>query len=64
MNRKKKYNPNGRNQTEEESNEIAIELEEIMTNIGIKYYAMNGDKETAKIIVAMIIAELKKGEQY
>lgn len=64
LNRKKKYNPNGRNQTEEESNEIAIELEEIMTNIGIKYYAMNGDKEAVKIIVDMIIAELKKGEQY
>lgn len=40
--RAKKYNPNGRNQNETESDRIAVELEEFMKKSGMKYNVIQG----------------------
>lgn len=49
--REKEYNPNGRNQTEEESNLIADQLEIILVDNHIKYNKVLGVKETTNRIV-------------
>lgn len=42
VNRKKAYNPNGRNQTEDESNKIAEDLRGLLDSNGIPYKQING----------------------
>lgn len=43
LNRVKKYNPSGRLQTEEESNQIAKELHELLDKFNLKYTEETGD---------------------
>lgn len=43
LHRVKPYNPNGRFQTEEESNQIAIELKQLLDDMDITYIEMNAD---------------------
>lgn len=52
--RKKPYNPNGRNQTESESDEIAEELSNILYDYCIDFEVVDGVPETADSIVKQI----------
>jgi nicotinamide riboside kinase len=59
LNRVKPYNPIGRNQTEKESDEIAIEIKDMIDEYGIQYTQMDGDDDAAYTILAMIKAQLQ-----
>ncbi|SRR3989344_873814 len=54
LKRTKPYHKVGRNQTEEESNSIAVELKEILERNAIDYIEMDANKETAEIICNMV----------
>jgi len=53
--RKKKYNPNGRNQTEKESDEIAVELLELLKKDNIPFIKIDGTTEASDIIMSDIL---------
>ncbi len=44
LNRTKKYNPNGRNQTEEESDELSIKLKKYLIRHNFSFIELSGDK--------------------
>lgn len=44
INRKKDYNPNGRNQTEEESNEASIKIKKMLNRLNIEYIEIDGNE--------------------
>ena len=50
INRVKKYNPKGRNQTEKESDEIATEVKEMLSKYGVDYTEADGILESADVI--------------
>jgi nicotinamide riboside kinase len=58
VNRVKPYNPNGRNQTEQESNEIAKDIYDILINNNINFKNINGTPETTDKIIEDIIKVL------
>ena len=62
INRKKAYNPNGRNQTEEESNQFGIEILEMLDDLtdidGFPYTTISGDLEGVKFVVDEIIKKI------
>lgn len=63
LNRVKKYNPNGRNQTEEESDEIGREIRQILDENHIDYMTLDADEnvvERAVEIVKKRLAERNK----
>jgi hypothetical protein len=60
INRKKPYNPNGRNQTESESDEIAEELANILYNYCIDFQVVDGIPDTANLIVKDVVNKLKE----
>lgn len=62
INRKKPYNPNGRNQTESESDEIAEELSSILYDYCIDFQGVDGIPETTDYIVEQIIEELNRSK--
>lgn len=43
--RVKKYNPNGRNQTAEEAENISVELKKILDRLGINYAEIEGNEQ-------------------
>lgn len=53
--RKKKYNPNGRFQTEEESNKISGEIKSFIESLGIGYTSIEGTEQGYDKIVADIL---------
>lgn len=53
--RKKKYNPNGRFQTEEESNKISGEIKSFIESQGIKYMTVEGTEHGYDKIVDDVI---------
>ena len=55
INRTKRYNPNGRNQTEKESDMMNIEIKNILNEYSIPYNEINGNKEATDKIVEDII---------
>lgn len=55
INRKKKYNPLGRNQTEIESDEIAVEIKDILHKYNIDYIEVDGVPSTTDTIVNDIL---------
>jgi len=59
INRKKPYNPIGRNQTEEEANKIGIEIKELLDSYYIKYAEFDGVEESVDIIVNKILEQLQ-----
>lgn len=59
LNRKKPYNPNGRNQTEEESVAFGYEMVHMLNSMGVNYLTVDGDKQGVDIIVNMIESKLK-----
>ena len=64
INRVKPYNPKGRNQTEEESDELKLPIINLMVENGIPFEAVNGDTDGYSKIVNWVIAKLKvKGVQ-
>lgn len=59
LTRVKPYNPNGRHQTEAESNQVAEELKTLLDNQGIPYTLADGDKDGYDEIVLDVIGELR-----
>ena len=59
INRTKPYNPKGRNQTAEESDNISSEIKELYKDLNIPYIEINGDSEGYSEIVNFIINKLK-----
>lgn len=62
VNRVKPYNPKGRFQTSDESDEIAKELTDLLKDWDIDFVAIEGNKEGYNKIVSEIIEELKTNE--
>lgn len=60
LNRVKPYNPKGRNQTEEESNEKSNEIRKLYNTFGIDYEIVNGDSEGYQYIVDRVLNILSK----
>ncbi len=58
INRKKAYNPNGRNQTEEESNQFGLEILNMLYEVGINCEAIDGNKDGVKYIVEQIVKNI------
>jgi lipopolysaccharide biosynthesis glycosyltransferase len=57
--RKKPYNINGRNQTKEESDELASDIRDILWKYNIPVYMTDGIPESADIIVDEVLRLLK-----
>lgn len=55
INRVKKYNPKGRSQTEEESDEIAVEVKEMLNKYGVDYTEADGILESADVIADTVL---------
>lgn len=58
INRKKDYNPNGRNQTEEESNKMGEEIKKMLDENLIQYHIVDGTEENVDVIVKNIMGRL------
>ena len=58
LKRSKPYNPKGRFQSEEESDEMSIQLQEFLKNNNIPFTIRSGNKETYDLIIEEILAEL------
>lgn len=52
--RVKKYNPIGRNQTEGESDEIGVKLQQMLDDYGIEYTVVPGRLESADVIIEQL----------
>ena len=68
LNRKKKYNPKGRFQTEEESDKIAAELWDFFTdnkdcNYTVSMEKLDGTAETRDLIVEKVLKKLNESEE-
>lgn len=68
LNRKKKYNPKGRFQTEEESDKIALELWDFFTdnkdcNYTVSMEKLDGTTETRDLIVEKVLKKLGTTEE-
>lgn len=55
LHRTKPYNPNGRNQTEEESNEISLELMDLLRDLNVDVEELYADEKVSEVIVNMIM---------
>ena len=55
INRVKKYNPKGRNQTEEESDKIAVEVKEMLNKYCVDYTEADGILESADVIADTVL---------
>lgn len=58
VNRVKKYNPKGRNQTEKESDEIGVKTKELMERFGIEYKEIDGDGTGEGIVLRDVFRKL------
>lgn len=56
--RVKKYNPVGRNQTEDESNKIAVDLKNMLKDYDIPYVEVAGDLMSADKIIDDVLEKL------
>lgn len=59
LNRKKKYNPIGRNQTEDESDTIAKKMLNLLNHYNIPYETVDGNDAGKKIIYDKVVECLK-----
>lgn len=59
LTREKEYNPNGRNQTEDEAKEIDKGIIEILNKYNIPYQTVLGKPESADAIVSKVIAAME-----
>lgn len=62
LNRVKKYNPNGRYQTEEESDKVSVELKNFLDENEIAYTEVDGNEAGSYKIVLAAITKLKEME--
>jgi hypothetical protein len=60
LNRKKKYNPIGRNQTEKESDAIGIRMKKLLDKYKVKYIVTDGNVEGKELAYAAIVKKLGK----
>lgn len=60
--RVKPYNPSGRNQTEAESDAIAVELQRELDDLGVQYTVVDGDTSGSQKIASDILEMLGKGQ--
>jgi len=58
INRTKAYNPNGRNQTESESDDIGVAIESFLDEESIRFTKVNGDENASWTILKEINGEL------
>lgn len=58
--RVKTYNPKGRNQTEDESDEVGIELRKLLDDSGIDYKVIKGDTFAPSIVASDVLDILGK----
>lgn len=58
LNRTKPYNPNGREQTEEQSNGLAVTILDTIKEHEIPFVQLDANSETADIILQLIRDEL------
>lgn len=54
LNRVKDYDPNGRNQTEEESDAMSIEIKDLLTKLGMKFYVYDADPNLPHMLLETI----------
>lgn len=59
INRAKPYNPAGRHQSEEESNELKAPLVELLKNRNIKYNEYNGTEPDYNVIVNYVLSIIR-----
>lgn len=64
VNRFKKYNPNGRNQTEDEAKEIDKRIKDFLTTNNIPFTEANGTEDGYNQIVKDIVDKLNKPKNY
>jgi hypothetical protein len=66
INRVKPYNPKGRNQTAEESDQISLRIKDLYKNLNIGFIEVNGDNEGYDSIIKMVLEHLDfiKKESY
>jgi len=62
IDRVKGYNPNGRLQTESESDDLKEEMEEFLSNRGIECTHFTGDEEGYKALTASVFMEIERLE--
>lgn len=58
INRVKPYNPKGRNQTAEESDELSLKIKNLYNSLDIPYTEINGDDDGYSTAVNRVITEL------
>jgi adenylate kinase family enzyme len=58
INRVKPYNPKGRNQTAEESDQLSIEIKNLYNSLGISYTEINGDNDGYTEAIKAVLAKL------
>ena len=63
LNRKSEYNPNGRNQTEEEADEIAKGLKDIMIDNKYNFKELDADSKAVDLIIDDILNILKNNKE-
>jgi hypothetical protein len=49
------YSTSGRAQTEEQSDEVGVELQDMLDDLGVEYVTLNGDNKAAAFIVERIL---------
>ena len=60
LKRVKPYNPKGRNQTEEESNELSLKIMDLYESLDIPFEMVNGDNEGYQYIVDKVCNIINK----
>lgn len=60
LKRTKPYNPNGRNQTEEESDNLSHIIKNLLDRYETEYVTLNADTDTADMIYNIIINKINK----
>ena len=63
LDRKKLYNPNGRNQTEDEAKALDIELKALLDKLKVEYIVVPGDQNAVDMIYHFVMNELNGGGQ-
>lgn len=56
----KKYNPVGRLQTEEESDQYAVDIKNMLKSFNVKFTEIDGDLMSADIVTQQVLENLKK----
>lgn len=55
LHRSKAYDPNGRHQTEEESNQFAVDIQDMLTRLEVDFSVLLAEKQTANIIFETLL---------